>query len=279
LRSYSGAALLHERCRPAWLRVRQGEARAALSALGIRLNRPESAAGWRHVFYWRASMNEDYGLSRHEAEVIACEFCVDYLLELNPVVSPDRLCAHCGTGEQPNDELRPEGPDGERSAWLHERCYSAWLEARRTEATTFLSAMGIRPNWYESAAGWHRFFEEQAAHTECNCYGVSRHEAEVIAYETCIETWILLNWVRSGGCAHCGAGQQPNDNWGPYFGAYCLHERCRSAWLQGRRIEARAALSAMGLGATAGTYTIGEVASCGGAPCAGGGALQGRVSA
>jgi hypothetical protein len=148
LRAHSGAALLHDRCHPAWLHARKAEAAAALSANGIRPPWHESAEGWYKFFDERAAFREfNYGRSQYEARAEAYKDCIDAWVDLKLVWSSGNLCSRCGTGKQPDDGLRPYGHIiGEFAiAWLHERCWPAWIEARQAEAMAALAAMGIQP--------------------------------------------------------------------------------------------------------------------------------------
>ena len=148
LRSYPGAALLHAGCYPTWLRSRKTEAIAGLAAIGMRPPWHDSAEGWRKYSEERAAFHQlNHGRSRCEAEAEARKDCVNTCMDLSVPSSRDDVCLHCGAGEQPNDALRPhEQPHPLFARFsLHERCYPAWIRARRTEATAFLSSKGLQP--------------------------------------------------------------------------------------------------------------------------------------
>ena len=94
------------------------------------------------------------------------------------------------------------------------------------------------------------FFDERAAIAEFDG-GLSRPEAEALAFECCVVEWLNRNLVCSPSdhCLGCGEAEQTNDLLLP-FGAHAnghawLHEGCWSEWCQGRKAQAVAALLSM----------------------------------
>jgi hypothetical protein len=96
---------------------------------------------------------------------------------------------------------------------------------------------------------WHERFEERAAYAGYNSYGVSRHEAEVDSFDTCVDIWLDKNRVTSPNnfCVQCGVGDQSNDALRSYTGADVLHAACYPAWFRSREAEAMAFLAAIGI--------------------------------
>jgi hypothetical protein len=107
-----------------------------------------------------------------------------------------------------------------------------------------------RDGW--SAEDWHFFFEERAGLAERNG-SLSRVEAEARAVACCLGEWLKRNPVRSppDRCLGCGGGNHGRDPLLPFgieaIGHAWLHSRCWAAWYAGRKAEAAAALSSMGI--------------------------------
>jgi hypothetical protein len=107
-----------------------------------------------------------------------------------------------------------------------------------------------------SAEDWQAFFDERAAICEFDG-GLPRAEAEQRAFACCIAEWLNRNTTPSapGRCLSCGGGERHSDPLLPFGtdtnGHAWLHRECWLAWCQAREAEAIAALSSMGIQATA----------------------------
>jgi hypothetical protein len=105
-------------------------------------------------------------------------------------------------------------------------------------------------------ADWHAFFHERAGIAEYDG-GLSRSEAEALAFDHCVVEWLLRHPVQSrpGLCFGCGRGDEHAGIVVPFgtepSGNVWLHSDCWPAWHAARKIEAAAALSAMGIGCAA----------------------------
>lgn len=103
-----------------------------------------------------------------------------------------------------------------------------------------------------SAADWRALYDERAGIAEFDG-GLSRDQAETRAFACCIAEWLNRTPVRSpsGHCLHCGGAEQPHDPLLPFgterSGHAWLHHRCWGAWHAERKMEAAAALAAMGI--------------------------------
>jgi len=103
-----------------------------------------SAEDWQVFFDERAGIIEfDGGLPRAEAEAKAFDCCVVEWLNRNPERSPAGRCLGCGDGKHAHDPLLPYGVEPYGHVWLHSRCWSAWQEVRRSQATEALMRMGV----------------------------------------------------------------------------------------------------------------------------------------
>ncbi|UEM16569.1 hypothetical protein J4G43_021555 [Bradyrhizobium barranii subsp. barranii] len=103
-----------------------------------------SGEDWRALFDERAGIAEfDGGLPRGSAEASAFACCVAEWLNRNPVRSPPGRCLGCGAGHLAHDKLLPFGTEQTGHAWLHSRCWPAWLASRKVEAVAALSSVGI----------------------------------------------------------------------------------------------------------------------------------------
>ena len=103
-----------------------------------------SGEDWRALFDERAAIAElDGGLPRDQAEARALACCVTEWLNRNPVRSPPGRCVGCGEAEHAQDPLLPFGAEATGHAWLHSRCWDAWLTGRKAEAVAALSTFGI----------------------------------------------------------------------------------------------------------------------------------------
>jgi hypothetical protein len=81
-------------------------------------------------------------LSRREAEREAFQHLVVEHLNATYPNTDHRICAHCRGPDLPLTPTLPFGV-GDRHAWLHDRCWAPWREARRAAAVKELAAMGI----------------------------------------------------------------------------------------------------------------------------------------
>src|SRR5215831_13643480 len=103
-----------------------------------------SAEDWQVFFDERAGIIEfDGGLPRAEAEAQAFDCCVGEWLNRNPERSPAGRCLGCGDREHAHDPLLPYGVEPNGHVWLHSRCWPAWYEARKAQATEALIRMGV----------------------------------------------------------------------------------------------------------------------------------------
>jgi hypothetical protein len=103
-----------------------------------------SAEEWHGFHDERAAIAEyDGGLSRQEAEALACTCCVLEWLYRNPVRSSPERCLGCGQSDAPSEPLLPFGTKTAGHAWLHHSCWGAWHAGRKGEAVADLAAMGI----------------------------------------------------------------------------------------------------------------------------------------
>lgn len=107
-----------------------------------------------------------------------------------------------------------------------------------------------------SAEDWHVFFDERAGIAEFDD-GLPRGQAEARAFACCMVEWLNRNFVRSppGRCLVCGGGDHAHEPLLPFgiepTGHAWLHSRCRPAWHAGRKADAVAVLTAMGIAAPA----------------------------
>jgi len=107
-----------------------------------------------------------------------------------------------------------------------------------------------RDGW--SAEDWQVFFDERAGIAEFDG-NLPRAQAEVRSFACCVGEWLNRNPVRSpqGHCLGCGGGDHGHDPLLPFgiepTGYAWLHSRCWPAWHAGRKAEAVAAMTAMGI--------------------------------
>ncbi len=103
-----------------------------------------------------------------------------------------------------------------------------------------------------SAEDWRAFYDERAGIAEFDG-GLSRPDAETLAFECCIVEWLNRNFERSppGSCLACGDGESAHDALLPHgvdpTGHVWLHSRCWPSWHAGRRADAVIVLKAMGI--------------------------------
>ena len=99
---------------------------------------------------------------------------------------------------------------------------------------------------------WEAFFDERAGIREHDG-GLPREQAEALAFDDSIVEWLLRHPVQSkpGSCLGCGRGEEHAGIVVPFgtepSGHVWLHSDCWPAWYSGRKAEAAAALSAMGI--------------------------------
>jgi hypothetical protein len=82
------------------------------------------------------------GLSRLGAERAAFDNLLVERMNATHPDTPSERCAHCGRPETPDATLKPIGW-GVRHAWLHDRCWPEWREARRVAAIAKMATIGI----------------------------------------------------------------------------------------------------------------------------------------
>jgi hypothetical protein len=103
-----------------------------------------------------------------------------------------------------------------------------------------------------SAEDWQVFFDERAGIAEFDG-GSPRGQAEARAFERCVIEWLDRHSAPSGPshCAWCGRPESPGAMVVPFGtepGTHTwLHPECWSDWHRARRVEATAALAAMGI--------------------------------
>jgi len=103
-----------------------------------------------------------------------------------------------------------------------------------------------------SAEEWVAFFDERAGSAEYDG-GQTRVHAEVRAFESCINRWMIENPARSepGHCLWCGGANRDQSMLIPFgiseTNAAWLHPDCWKPWRQDRRQQAIERLHALGL--------------------------------
>jgi hypothetical protein len=99
-----------------------------------------------------------------------------------------------------------------------------------------------------SAEDWQAFFDERAGIAEHDG-GLSRSEAEALAFDHCVVEWLIRHPVQSfpGLCFGCGRGDEHAGIVVPFGtesnGHVWLHSGCWPAWHSARKTEAVAALT------------------------------------
>lgn len=84
-------------------------------------------------------------------------------------------------------------------------------------------------------------------------HGLTENEAEARAFTCCVVEWLNRNAVRSfpGRCLGCGQAEHSHDPLLPFgiedSGHAWLHSRCWPAWHAGRKADAVAALTKLGI--------------------------------
>lgn len=103
-----------------------------------------------------------------------------------------------------------------------------------------------------SAEDWRALYDERAGIAEFDG-GLTRPEAEALAFECCVVEWLNRSFEHSppGNCLACGGGDSAYHGLLPHgfepTGHVWLHSRCWPAWHAGRRADAATALKAMGI--------------------------------
>jgi hypothetical protein len=145
-------------------------------------------------------------------------------------------------------------PEGEITARGPQPAIAKWtpiLRLHRPEIIALLKA-DAAPVAQWDANDWAAFFNERAAVAEFDG-GLSRHEAESMAYRSCVSEWLCQNFQISepGQCAQCQRGDLSGRLVMPYgdaaHGHTWLHGECWPAWYAHRRLSANAALKSIGL--------------------------------
>ena len=101
-----------------------------------------------------------------------------------------------------------------------------------------------------SAEDWQAFFDERAGIAEHDG-GLSRGEAEALAFDHCVMEWLMRHPVRSNpsACLRCGRAEDERAFVLPFgteaSGHAWLHSDCWPAWHAARKTEAVAALTTM----------------------------------
>jgi hypothetical protein len=111
----------------------------------VALLRGWSAEHWLGYFTERAGIAEhDGGLTRTQAESQAFESCISAWLARNPQTSnPDDGCSWCST-YKPGYAMLPYGHGSTGVIWLHDECWSAWHQHRRSQAISAIARFGIQ---------------------------------------------------------------------------------------------------------------------------------------
>jgi hypothetical protein len=108
----------------------------------------------------------------------------------------------------------------------------------------------LQPGQPWKTPDWQAYFEERAAIAEFDG-GLSRPEAEVRAFECCVNEWLCRMVTISAleRCPICGDGDRPKDTLLPVgLAGACgvwLHGECSTPWWTARKAEAVVALAAM----------------------------------
>jgi hypothetical protein len=142
-------------------------------------------------------------------------------------------------------------PTGSISAKGSQSAIDRWLPAIRENKDAIIGL--LRPDkdgW--SPWDWRLFFDERAGIAEFDG-GLSPAEAEARAFSCCLAEWLNRNPQHSppGCCFRCGGFESSCDRLLPMgigsAGRVWLHSRCGAAWYAGRKAEAVAALTMMGV--------------------------------
>jgi hypothetical protein len=103
------------------------------------------------------------------------------------------------------------------------------------------------------AHDWHTYFEERAAIREHDG-GLTRREAEHLAFDDTLTQWLRLNppllSYRGSGCIHCGAPSEHSNTLVPVVtggSRVWVHDWCWTSWTAALRQEARKAMLEMGI--------------------------------
>jgi hypothetical protein len=103
------------------------------------------AADWQVFFDERAGIAEyNGGVSRHEAEARAFDWCFNEWIERNPEPSLPDQCAWCGEPDITGTSVVPFGTQSHGHTWLHSGCWEAWFSDRRERAERGLLGFGVR---------------------------------------------------------------------------------------------------------------------------------------
>ena len=122
------------------------------------------------------------------------------------------------------------------------------LRANKPAIISLLQASGAQ--W--TTEDWKAFFDERAGIAEFNG-GLTRHEAEAVAFEGCVTEWLNRNREDSSPdiCAGCGGGEADKSPLLPFgtseSGYSWLHTECWRDWHAYRRATAVRGLAEMGI--------------------------------
>lgn len=126
------------------------------------------------------------------------------------------------------------------------------LDALKLNKSTIVTLLRRQLSHW-TAEDWEAFFDERAGIREHDG-GLSREQAEALAFDDSVVEWLLRHPVQSkpGSCLGCGRGDEEAGIVLPFgadvSGHAWLHSACWPAWYSGRKAESAAALSAMGIG-------------------------------
>jgi TubC N-terminal docking domain len=129
------------------------------------------------------------------------------------------------------------------------------LRAFKAELLGHLGGAVEEQPW--AAADWRAYFHERAAVREHDG-GLSRPEAECLAFEDAVSHWLCLHSAAATdprhGCVYCGRSDQDGNILLPVLapgGHVWVHDRCGEPWHATRRREAATALHSLGVYAAA----------------------------
>lgn len=128
-----------------------------------------------------------------------------------------------------------------------------WKPALRECKAGLLALLQAASSAPWDAADWRAYRDERAAVAEFDG-GLSRRDAEGMAYRSCVSEWLCRHPQVSapGSCAHCGRGDLAGRIVMPYgdavHGHIWLHGECWPAWYAQRRQAAVEALAGFGIG-------------------------------
>jgi hypothetical protein len=94
---------------------------------------------WQELFQKRASIADNMGFGRLDAETNAFHDCVDHWLTINPPLANQHgECLRCGNAVSPKQGVTVACSSGTKG-WLHPECAPDWRNLRRWQARTDLN--------------------------------------------------------------------------------------------------------------------------------------------